>query len=483
MHPPYETSRCCIYVWDAQKRGRFRSGYDGERRNILVKAKIFRVGGHAQAQPTSRPGFLWRAIARLLVVLLPLVTLPPAVSGYSFMTHQNMVDVAWQNSIVPAIRARFPTVTAAQLREARAYAYGGATIQDMGYYPFGHEFFSDLTHYVRSGEFIENLLLDSETVDEYAFAIGALSHYISTPLEFPKLGKKYGPRVTYDEAPYAHIRTEFAYDVEQARLNRMAPRGYIEQVHLYVPLRLLKQAFAQTYGLSLRSVLGPTRTAIESYRSSLTGILPDVAHAETLLHRTGFPPEDNTPAFAQYHARQAAVERENNWKAMRRPLGVKIHVLAGLIWLTPKVGPLSTLAIRGPSAQTNRWYIESRNRSAARYAHLLARLQRHPRAALTLPNRDLDTGDLVRPGGYTLTDKTYAKLLGRVTKSPDHPVPAGLKRDVLAYYADPDAPIVTKKHPRAWRRVQRELTTLRGMRGIPNCAAACVAAPERVPGF
>lgn len=287
-------------------------------------------------------------MAQLLMLLVPLAINPPVASGYSFMTHQNMVDVAWQNSIVPAIRARFPTVTAAQLHEARAYAYGGATIQDMGYYPFGHEFFSDLTHYVRSGEFIENLLLDAQTVDEYAFAIGALSHYvgddnghryatnISTPLEFPKLGKKYGPRVTYDEAPYAHIRTEFAFDVEQARLNRMAPRGYIEQVHLYVPLRLLKQAFAQTYGLSLRSVLGPTPTAIESYRSSLTGILPDVAHAETLLHKTSFPPEENTPAFAQYQAQQAAVERENNWAAMRRPLGFKIHVLAGLNLVDPK---------------------------------------------------------------------------------------------------------------------------------------------------
>ncbi len=411
------------------------------------------------------------------------------------MTHQNMVDVAWQNSIVPAIRARFPTVTAAQLREARAYAYGGATIQDMGYYPFGHQFFSNLTHYVRSGEFIENLLLDAQTVDEYAFALGALSHYvgdddghryatnISTPLEFPKLGEKYGPRVTYDEAPYAHIRTEFAFDVEQEQLDRMAPRGYIEQVHLYVPLRLLKQAFAQTYGLSLRSVLGPTPTAIKSYRSSLTGILPDVAHAETLLHKKSFPPEEKTPAFAEYQARQAAVERENNWAAMRGPLGFKIHVLAGLIWLTPKLGPLSTLAVRGPSAETNRWYIESRNRSAARYAQLLARLQRHPRAPLTLPNRDLDTGDLVHPGGYALTDKTYAKLLGRITKNPDHPVPAGLKHDVLAYYANPNAPIVTKKHPRAWRKVQRELTTLRGMQGIPNCASNCVAAPEHHAGF
>lgn len=406
-----------------------------------------------------------------------------------------MIDVAWQRSIVPAIRARFPTVTATQLREARAYAYGGATIQDMGYYPFGHEFFSNLTHYVRSGEFVENLLLDAQTVDEYAFALGALAHAvgddnghrfatnISTPLEFPKLEKKYGPRVTYDQAPYAHIRTEFAFDVEQARLDRMAPRGYIEHVHLYVPQRLLKQAFAQTYGLSLRSVLGPTPTAIKSYRSSLTGILPDVAHAETLLHKTSFPPEENSPAFAAYQAQQAAVERENNWAAMRRKPGFKAHFLAALIWMTPRIGPLSTLAIRGPSAETNRWYVESRNRSAARYAQLLARLAKHPRAPLVLPDRDLDTGDVTRPGAYPLTDKTYAKLLQRITARSNHPVPAGLKRNVLAYYADPDAPIVTRKHPRAWRKVQRELMKLRSMEGIENCGTACVAPATHSTGI
>ncbi|MGB8478585.1 MAG: hypothetical protein WCE63_07060, partial [Acidobacteriaceae bacterium] len=90
------------------------------------------------------------------------------------------------------------------------------------------------------------------------------------------------------------------------------------------------------------------------------------------------------------------------------------------------------------------------------------------RDTLNLPDRDLDTGNLVRPGGYRLTDKTYAELLNRLTSKPARHVPSGLRRDVLAYYADPNAPISTRKNSKAWKRVQTELTTLEGMQTVGN---------------
>ena len=144
----------------------------------------------------------------------------------------------------------------------------------LGYYPFGHEFFSNLTHYVRSGEFVNNLIRDSRNVNEYAFALGALSHYVgdndghrfatnpSTPIEFPSLGKKYGPIVTYDEAPHAHVRTEFAYDVEQLSRHEFAPVGYMHALGFKVPRKLVERAFFETYGLPLHSVLGHPRAGI-----------------------------------------------------------------------------------------------------------------------------------------------------------------------------------------------------------------------------
>ena len=424
--------------------------------------------------------FVWAkiALARLLVVLLFFWTCTQRLAGYSFLTHQDMIDIAWQGSIRPLLHARFPAATEEQLREARAYAYGGATIQDMGYYPFGHQLFSNLTHYVRSGAFIDNLFRDSQTVNEYAFAIGALSHYVgdnighryatnpSTAVEFPGLGEKYGPLVTYDEAPDAHIRTEFAYDVEQLSLHRFAPAGYLHSVGFEVPRRLLEQAFSDTYGVSLRSVLGKPQPAIKSYHSSVGKFLPKFASAEALIHRNDFPPEEDIPAFRQFQERQRRAEIENGWQTWNRKPGFQIHMIAFAIRIVPKVGPISALAIRGPSAETNRWYVESVNRATDRYERLLRVEGEHPREALHLPDRDLDTGNRVTPGSYPLTDLTYAKLLQKLTANPDAALSWGLQHNILEYYADPNAPITTKKDPKAWKRVQAELTVLRGMRTV-----------------
>ncbi|HEY5253297.1 MAG TPA: zinc dependent phospholipase C family protein, partial [Acidobacteriaceae bacterium] len=347
-----------------------------------------------------------------LVVLMFFGLFPQPTRAYSFLTHEDLVDVAWQGSIRPALLARFPKTTAAQLRDARSYAYGGTTIQDLGYYPFGHEFFSNLTHYVRSGEFVNNLIRDSRNVNEYAFALGALSHYVgdndghrfatnpSTPIEFPSLGKKYGPIVTYDEAPHAHVRTEFAYDVEQLSRHEFAPVGYMHALGFKVPRKLVERAFFETYGLPLQSVLGHPRPAFESYDSAVAKLLPTFAHAEVLIHRKDFPPVDDTPAYHQFSTRQAQAGLENQWNLYKKKAGFEVHFVAFLIRIVPKIGAASDLAIRGPSAETDRWYIESVNRSVDDYERMLGELAKDPSHQLDLPNRDLDTGNLVRPGGY-----------------------------------------------------------------------------------
>ncbi len=424
----------------------------------------------------TRRLFFMRARAfpvHFLIAVVLFWSIPQQSAGYSFLTHENMIDVAWKGSIRPALLARFPKATEAQLRGARAYAYGGATIQDMGYYPFGHEFFSNLTHYVRAGDFVDNLFRNARTVDEYAFAIGALSHYVgdndghkyatnpSTAIEFPKLGKKYGAVVTYDQAPYAHVRTEFAYDVEQLSLHRFAPAGYLHSVGFKVPRHLLERAFVETYGLPLRSVLGRPLPAIESYHSSVEKFLPKFACAEVILHRKSFPAEEDTPAFHRFASRQKQAEADNGWENWNRKPGFEIHFIAFLIRILPKIGPISNLAIRGPNAETNRWYIESMNRSTDNFEQLLERLEKSPGKALDLPDRDLDTGTPVRPGSYPLTDQTYAQLLGKLTVQPSRPIPVNLKANILNYYADPNAPITTKKNSRAWKRVQAQLMELR----------------------
>ncbi len=447
-------------------------------RPMIKEESSTRAAEEVQArQLTIRPRVLpSNVLAYFLILLLLFSSFPQSSEAYSFLTHEDMIDVAWKGSIRPLLLARFPTATDSQLREALAYVYGGATIQDMGYYPFGHQLFSNLTHYVRSGEFVNNLFRDAQTVDEYAFAIGALSHYVgdntghryatnlSTPIEFPRLGKKYGPVVTYDQAPRPHVRTEFAYDVEQLSQHNFAPAGYLHTVGFDVPRSLLDRAFLDTYGLPLRRVLGRPSPAIESYRSSVKGILPAVARAEVLIHRNDFPRELDTPAYHQFSTHQQQAGLDNQWKRFRRKSGFKLHFLAFVIRILPKVGPISCLAIRGPNAETNRWYIESLNRSTDRYEGFLQQLTKNPRKPLDLPDRDLDTGNRIQPGAYRLTDRTYAQLLQMLTAQSSLVISAELRQNILDYYSDPNAPITTKKNAKNWKRVQTELTTLRSMK-------------------
>ena len=150
-----------------------------------------------------------RALRVAVIGLLVLHISVGHVAGYSVLAHEAMVDACWTDQIVPALKARFPRASNESLRGARAYAYGGSLIQDLGYYPFGSHFFSNLVHYVRSGDFVDALIREAADPNEYAFALGALAHYSSDnaghPIAvnrivatmYPKLGARYGPRVLY----------------------------------------------------------------------------------------------------------------------------------------------------------------------------------------------------------------------------------------------------------------------------------------------
>ncbi|HZD48484.1 MAG TPA: zinc dependent phospholipase C family protein [Silvibacterium sp.] len=399
--------------------------------------------------------------------------------SYSLLTHQQIIDLAWKDSIVPMLLSRYPHATPAELERARSYAYGGSTIQDAGYYPFGHEFFSDLTHYVRSGDFVASLIRNARNINELAFALGALSHYVgdcighddavnpSTAIEFPSLEEKYGPVVTYDESPHGHVRTEFAFDIDQLSKRRLAPSAYLDHVGLNVSTRLLEQAFFETYGLHLRSMEINRKAVVETYRWSVRNFLPSIARAEVVLHKKDFPADAPGPEFDLYVKRVEEADAINGWEKYRKQkAGFKTHLLAVVIVVVPKIGIISDLSIRGPQPETEQRYIESVNRTVDRYEQLLGYLTRkpreEPRISMNLENRDLDTGDKVRPGGYRLTDWTYARLLDKITTLRE-PIPAALQRDILAYYADPDAPIATRKKPHAWKRVQDQLAVLQTM--------------------
>lgn len=423
-----------------------------------------------------------KALLVVLLITLLFLSTPPSCSAYSFLTHETIIDISWDSSIKPVLLAHYPNATPQQLRLARAYAYGGSTIQDAGYYPGGHALFSDLTHYVRTGDFITNLIHESHNINELAFSLGALSHYVgdtvghkdatnvSVPMEFHGLEKKYGPVVTYEESPHAHVRTEFAFDIDQLSHGRFAPAAYLRHVGFRVPRRLLERAFYDTYGLSLHSVLGNESVDFHSYTWAVRQFLPRFAYAEVLLHRKSFPADSNLPDFQEFEKRLKEADSANGWEAYRKhKASWQTRFIAFLVFITPKIGAASDLAIRGPLPETEENYVASMLRCLDEYSKLLGELAQTNKDGFAVPDLDLDTGYPSRPGTYRLTDQTYAKLLGRVTTQTAMP-PIGLRQNILAYYANPDAPIVTKRHPHKWEKVQKELVTLRDMPAtrIPN---------------
>ena len=476
---------------------------------------------------------IWTHRFRTIVLLALAFSWGFQARAYSLLTHEQLIDLTWKDSIVPLLLSRYPALTPAQLDQARAYAYGGCVIQDIGYYPFGDVNYSDLTHYVRSGDFVVSLFRNATNANELAFAVGALSHYIgdsvghplatnlAVPVEFPKLGAKYGPQVNYAEGQHQHVQTEFAFDINEIAHHRMAPVHYLRHIGLEVPVDQLALAFYQTYGLR-EDFTGKRgrRVNVSAYRFAVREFIPRIAYATTLLHRRQEPPDETTPEALELENEAARVATENDWQAYRRKAGIGTYALAGLLLIVPKVGALKMVAVKGPTAETEAEYVHSVVLSTAALRRSLAGFtppgapqapvaNAEPAAASTdsaqaqsplpheakvkllpatagprqsrdprhpLPNRDLDTGHVVQPGGYSLTDSTYAHLLHQLAKQPTLPIPPGIKEDIQTYYANLDAPFTTKKDPQQWAQVQADLATL------ANVPTSAVPAPYATYG-
>lgn len=409
---------------------------------------------------------------RLLLLGIFLLFSSTTALPYSVQTHEQLIDLAWKQSIRPLLLKRYPTLTPAQIERAHAFAYGGCAIQDLGYYPFGNPFLSNLTHYVRPGDFVLNLVRNAHNANELAFAIGALSHYIgdsighseavnqAVPIEFPKLARKYGSVVTYDEDEHAHVRTEFAFDVNEISKHRFAPSAYLRHVGLAIPTSLLRRAFFQTYGIDLYKIIGHRRPLLPGYRFSVRSFLPRIAYAEVVLHKSSFPPDTPGEALDRLNKDLAQSEFENGWDQYRKKAGIGTHLLAGIIFILPRIGPLSDAAIRGPNQQTQQKYVESVNHSTEVLRHILANFDS---IDSLVPNLDLDTGAKVKPGAYRLTDETYARLVDVLTRNPAQPVPFALRQDIEDYYSNPASPISTKKNAKKWATLQTRLKQLETM--------------------
>ena len=226
---------------------------------------------------------------RVACLVLALMTAAPrGAAAYSVLAHESNIDALWDSHIRPALLAKYPGTSAEALLVARAHAYGGSTIQDLGYFPFGSKFFTNLLHYVKTGQFVETMLREAKDVDELAFAIGALCHYASdaeghaiavnraVPLMYPKLRAKFGDSVPYDEAPKEHILVEFAFDVLLVAHGGYKLQAYHDFIGFKVSKPLLERAFEKTYGLEMKDLFLSEDLAIGTYRRAVASTIPNV---------------------------------------------------------------------------------------------------------------------------------------------------------------------------------------------------------------
>ena len=377
-----------------------------------------------------------RSRAALALVLTLLLVLPPQPAhAYSVLSHEQVVDLAWNSHIVPLLRRRYPGITPEQIKEAHAYAYGGAIIQDIGYYPFGSKLLSDMTHYVRSGDFVSNLIREAQNPDEYAFALGALAHYTSdtlghpavnsaTATEYPKLRQRYGPVVTYDDNPRAHLQTEFGFDVLEVVQHRYAPEAFHDFIGFQVAKPVFERAFLDTYGIPLNQVLTREDLAIGTYRKTISILLPKMT--EVAVANYGKKMQQAEPTFVPkkliYRLSKADYQKRFGNSYQRPGFGTK--VLAFLLKLIPKVGPLKDLDLRVPSADAQKTFLTGMDTVVDHYQQSINKLAAQPpdHPSLQLPSLDLDTGKPTAPAEYALADQTYARYLSLLVK-PRTPAP------------------------------------------------------------
>jgi hypothetical protein len=395
------------------------------------------------------------------------------------LTHEAIVDSLWDSSIQKLLLKRFPMATPEELQQAHAYVYGGCILQDMGYYPFSSRLFSDLTHYVRSGDFIVALLRESQDLNEYAFALGALAHYaadnnghriatnLAVPILYPNLGQKFGKQVTYADDPLSHLRTEFGFDVLQVAIGRYAPDSYRDFIGFEVAQGLLERAFQETYGLDLKSVLLDEEKALTSYRHAVSKLLPKATRIAWHLKKDEI--KDDLPGITKrkflYNLNRSNFEKE--WgKGYSKPSAGE-RFLAFLYLLLPKWGPLRVLQFRTPTPETERFFEASFNATLDRYREFL-RDQRNGK--VTLPNDNFDVGADTGPGKYKLNDAAHAELVSRLADQKFANVSPVLLNELQHFYSDPSLPYAKKKDHKAQARLQAAVEQLKALK-LPETAA------------
>ena len=395
---------------------------------------------------------------------------PERATAYSVLAHEANVDALWDGTIAPMLLARFPDASPEQILEARGFAYGGCVIQDLGYYPFGSHFFSNLLHYVRTGEFVDALVRDAQDVDEYAFALGALGHYAAdndghpmavnraVPLMYPKLKAQFGNHITYAQSPRSHVLVEFSFDVVQVAAAAYAPEAYHSFIGFRVAKALLERAFSETYGIEMKDVFLNVDLAIGTYRHAVATTIPGMTKVAWSKKRNEIRkvvPGAQKKTFV-FNLRRKQYDKEFGVD-YEKPHGFA-RFLGFMYRLIPKIGPFRALSFSVPTPEAERLFLASFTSTRERYRKELDALRA---GRLHLANTDFDTGEPTKRGEYSLADDTYDELLGKLADRKFADVPENLRSNLVTYYGDADSlPAGTAAERKQSAKVRQRLALL-----------------------
>ncbi|HXI00717.1 MAG TPA: zinc dependent phospholipase C family protein [Sphingobacteriaceae bacterium] len=411
-----------------------------------------------------------KLINRHIVFVIFLICGYPLTSNaYSLLTHEAIIDVSWKKSIEPLLLKKYPNTTESQLFEAHSYAYGGAIMPDIGYSPFGSMLYTDFVHNVRTGDYIEALLEAAENVNEYAFALGSLAHYmadnyghsigtnIAVPLTYPKVKAKFGDTVTYADHNISHSRMELAFDVLQTARGNYASKAYHDFIGFNIARPVVEKAFFKTYGIDVNDVFGSMSVAISTFRWTIKSFLPTIVRTAWATKKSELRKTNPGVTAQSFKYRMNNKAYYSEFGRDHQKAGFIPTILGWLVPVLPKIGPLAKLKFKAPTPETEKLFIKSFDSTLVHYDAALKQLNK---SSLDLQNRTLDTGQKTEKGEYSIADNNYAEFLLKLKENKFENITPEIRDNLLSFYKSGKPPKISKKYSKKWSEVTMALNML-----------------------
>ena len=218
---------------------------------------------------------------------------------------------------------------------------------------------------------------------------------------------------------------------------------------------LLEKAFAKTYSLEMKSVFFNEDLALGTYRHTVYSLLPTMSKIAWQLKKDEIQKAEPSATRRTFVYNVSRSSYRKRWGDVYEKPGLGARIWAFILRLMPKIGPFKALAFTPPTPAVQNMFMRSFNDTLDRYRCFLAL---HKEGSLQLPNQNFDTGDPTKPGAYPLADRAYAKL---VEKLHGKAVSDDLRANILAFYADLNAPLDTKSDAKNWTKLLHELDSLK----------------------